>query len=39
MSIEFAQQNLGHASMATTTVYVTTEKRRRMKVVEAFWNQ
>jgi site-specific recombinase XerD len=36
MPIEIAQQNLGHASLATTTVYVTTEKRRRMKAVEAF---
>ena len=37
MPIEIAQQNLGHASLATTTVYVTTESRRRMKAVEAFW--
>jgi site-specific recombinase XerD len=37
MPIEIAQQNLGHASLATTTVYVTTENRRRMKAVEAFW--
>lgn len=37
MPIEIALQNLGHASLATTTVYVTTEKRRRMKAVEAFW--
>ncbi len=34
MPIEIAQQNLGHASLATTTVYVTTEKRRRMKAVD-----
>ena len=39
MSIEIVQQNLGHASLATTTVYVTTEKRRRMKAVEKFWNR
>jgi site-specific recombinase XerD len=39
MPIEIAQQNLGHASLATTTVYVTTEKRRRMKAVQAFWGQ
>ena len=39
MHIEIAQQNLGHASLATTTVYVTTEKRRRMKAVEAFWKR
>ena len=36
---DLAQQNLGHASLATTTVYVTTEKRRRMKAVEAFWRK
>ena len=36
MPIEIAQQNLRHASLATTTVYVTTEKRRRKKAVEAF---
>ena len=39
MPIEIAQQNLGHASPATTTIYVTTEKRRRMKAVEAFWGR
>jgi integrase len=39
MPIEIAQQNLGHALLATTTVYVTTEKRRRMKAVEAFWGR
>jgi site-specific recombinase XerD len=37
--IEIAQQNLGHASLAITTVYVTAEKRRRMKAVEAFWRR
>jgi site-specific recombinase XerD len=37
MPIESAQQNLGHASLATTTVYVTTESKRRMKAVESFW--
>jgi site-specific recombinase XerD len=30
MPIEIAQQNLGHASLATTTVYVTTEAKRRL---------
>ena len=35
--IEIAQQNLGHASLATTTVYVTTEQRRRMKAMKKFW--
>lgn len=37
--IEIAQQNLWHASLATTTVYVTSEKRRRMAAVEAFWKR
>ncbi len=31
MPIEIAQQNLGHASLATTTVHVTTEMRWRMR--------
>ena len=39
MPIDIAQQSLGHASLATTTVHVTTEKRRRMKAVDAFWKQ
>lgn len=39
MPIEIAQQNLGHASLATTTVCVTTKKRRRMKAGEAFWKR
>jgi len=39
MPIEIAQQNLGHASLATTTIYVTTENRRRMKAVESFWKR
>lgn len=33
--IEFAQHHLGHAPLATTTVYVATERLRRMKAVEA----
>jgi len=39
MPIEIAQQNLGHASLATTTAYVTSEKRRRMAAVNAFWSK
>ena len=38
MPIEVAQQNLGHASLATVTVYVTTEGKRRMTAVDGFWN-
>jgi site-specific recombinase XerD len=39
MPIEIAQQNLGHASLATTTIYVTTESKRRMRAVEKFWSK
>ena len=39
MPIEIAQQNLGHASLATTTVYVTTEAKRRMRAVEKRWKR
>ena len=37
MPIEVVQQNLGHASLATTTVYVRAEEKRRMKAVNRFW--
>jgi len=37
LPVEIAQQNLGHASLATTTVYVTTEKKRRMRAMQDFW--
>ena len=36
LPIEIAHPNLGQASLATTTVYVTTEKRWRMKAVKTF---
>jgi len=39
MPIEIAQQNLGHASLATTTVYVTTESKRRLLAVKGFWGE
>ncbi|NUZ08884.1 site-specific integrase [Schlegelella sp. ID0723] len=39
MPIEVAQQNLGHASLATTAIYVTTEAKRRMRAVESFWGK
>lgn len=35
--IEIAQQNLGHSSLSITTVYVKTERDRRIGAVEAFW--
>jgi integrase len=37
--VEIAQQNLGHASLATTTVYVTTEQKRRMKAIQGGWQK
>lgn len=35
MPIEIAQQSWGHAPLATTIVYVTTEKRQRLKAAFA----
>lgn len=35
--LEIAQQNLGHQSLATTTIYVRTERNRRVQAMEAFW--
>ena len=37
--IDVAQQNLGHASLATTTVYVASESKRRHTALGAFWAQ
>jgi site-specific recombinase XerD len=37
--LEVLQQNLGHASLNTTTIYVTSERRRRMKAQQAFWEK
>lgn len=37
--VEIEQQILGHASLATTTVYVTTEGKRRMKAIASFWKR
>lgn len=37
--VEIAQQILGHASLATTTAYVTTEDKRRMKAMAKFWGR
>ena len=39
LPIEIAQQNLGHAWLATTTIYVTTEAKRRMRAVQRFWQK
>lgn len=35
--IEVAQANLGHASLATTSIYVHTEERNRLKKMQRFW--
>ncbi len=37
--IQEAQQNLGHASLATTTAYVTTEQAQRLKAMSSFWRE
>ena len=37
--VEIEQQILGHASLATTTVYVTTEGKRRMKAIASFYQR
>ncbi|MGO4157029.1 tyrosine-type recombinase/integrase [Cupriavidus sp. YAF13] len=36
--LEVVQQNAGHASLDTTTRYVTTEAARRMAATQAVWN-
>jgi site-specific recombinase XerD len=36
-SLEAVQQNAGHASLDTTTRYVTTEDARRMTAMKQFW--
>lgn len=38
VKIEEAQQNLGHASLATTTTYLTTEQARRLQSMNKFWD-
>ena len=37
--LEVAQVSLGHASLATTTIYVTTEKERRMRTMQNAWGR
>lgn len=36
--IEIAQANLGHASLATTSIYVHTEERNRLKKMQGFFD-
>jgi len=37
MPVEIVQKNMGHASLDTTTMYVTAEARRRMQAMATFW--
>jgi hypothetical protein len=37
--LDVLQQNLGHASLDTTTIYTTSEERRRMKEMQKFWDR
>jgi site-specific recombinase XerD len=39
MPLDVVQQNMGHASLDTTTGYTASEERRRMKVVQAAWSR
>jgi site-specific recombinase XerD len=38
VSLQEAQQNLGHASLATTSVYVTTERAKRLRSMQRLWD-
>lgn len=37
--VQEVQQNLGHASLATTTAYVTTERAQRLRSMQDFWSK
>ena len=37
MPLDVVQQNMGHASLDTTTGYTTSEERRRMEAAQAAW--
>ena len=39
MPLDVVQQNMGHASLDTTTGYTTSEERRRMKAAQAAWKK
>lgn len=39
MALDVVQQNMGHASLDTTTGYTTSEERRRMKAAQATWKK
>jgi len=37
--IQVVQNNLGHASVGTTSMYLTTERDERLKAMRGFWRQ
>jgi site-specific recombinase XerD len=37
--IQIVQQNLGHASLATVTIYVTSEEKKRLAAINRFWHR
>ena len=39
MPLDLVQQNMGHASLDTTTGYTTSEERRRMKAAQSAWKK
>ena len=39
MPLDVVQQNMGHASLDTTTGYTVSEERRRMKAAQAAWKK
>lgn len=39
MPLDIASENAGHASLDTTTIYSTGERKRRMKAVTGFWKK
>jgi len=38
VSVEVAQQDLGHASLVTTSLYITKKKAQRLRAMSAFWS-
>lgn len=37
MPIQVVQNNLGHASVGTTSMYLTAERDERLKAMRGFW--
>lgn len=37
VELEVVRDNLAHASIATTSIYLTTEQKQRMKAMQGFW--